>query len=335
MPATHRPTPEVRRFVGLSDQENVTHPDRALAELAGRQHGVVAWRQLARIGMTGTMGHDRVRRGLLVRLHRGVYAVGHRQLRREGWWMAAVLAAGEGAVLSHRDAAALHGMLRPGSHVRTEVTTTGRATTGATIRIYRTRSLEVEDVTTVDGIPATSLARTLVDLAGTVPKDRLRKAINEAERLDLLDARALERTLARTAGRRGSGHHKLRETLKQLATTGVDFTRSELEDRFLSLVVKPHGLPRPTMNGGVEGMEIDALWREHRVAVEVDGWGSHSTRRAFQEDRERDVRLQVAGYRVLRFTHRDVTTRPWWVAGAIGDVLASAGRATMSAPACP
>jgi uncharacterized protein DUF559/putative AbiEi antitoxin of type IV toxin-antitoxin system len=337
MPAIPRPTPEVRRFRVAERPENVTPPDRALAELAARQHGVVARRQLAAVSVTLSMLKSRVARGQLISLHRGVYAVGHRQLRREGWWMAAVLAAGEGAVLSHRDAAALHGILPPGSHVRTEVTTTGRASTSATIRIYRTHSLDVEDVTTIEGIPATSVARTLLDLAGTVPKDRLAKAMNEAERLQLLDVRALERALAKTAGRRGSGHRIVTEALRELATIGVTFTRSELERRFLSLVVKPYGLPRPAMNAPIAGMEVDALWREHRVAVEVDGW-AHRTRRAFQEDRERDVRLHVAGYRVLRFTYRDVTKRPWWVAGAIGELLHAAPsgkRATMSAPACP
>jgi hypothetical protein len=271
--------------------------------------------------MSGTRGRDRVRRGLLVRVHRGVYAVGHRQLRREGWWMAAVLAAGEGAALSHRDAAALHGILPPGSHQRTEVTTTGRAATTDRIRVCPTTVLDGEETTTRRGIPVTTVARTLVDLAHTVTKDRLAKALNEAERLHLLDANALERSLAKTAERHGRGYRATREALAELAETGVVFTRSELEERFLSLVVTPYGLPRPLTNASIEGMEFDAVWREQRVVVELDGWSSHHTRRAFQEDRERSNELTAKGYRVLRFTYADVSRRPERIAHRVARAL--------------
>jgi predicted transcriptional regulator of viral defense system len=339
MPASHRPaSEETGSRPPRGDQIRSPQADAVIGKLAARQHGVVARRQLLAVGVTRKAVEVRLKRGRLLLVHPGVYAVGHRQLRREGYWMAAVLGAGDGAALSHRDAAALHGMLRPGAHRGVDVTTTAEAGRRAGINVHGTTVLDAEDVTTVDGIPTTTVARTFVDLAGTVPKDRLRKAMNEAERRNLLDVRALERALAKTAGRRGSGHRALREALRELATMGVHLTRSELEDRFLSLVVEPYGLPRPAMNAPIAGMEVDAVWRRQRVAVELDGWGPHSTRRAFQEDRERDVRLHVTGYRVVRFTYADVTGRPAWVAQAIGELLApapSAARATMSAPACP
>lgn len=264
---------------------------------------------------------SRVASGHLVRLHRGVYAVGHRQLRREGWWTAAVLAAGPHAALSHRDAAALHDLLPPGRHVRTEVTTTGRAAGTDRIRVYGTTVLDAGEVTTVRGIPVTTVARTLVDLADTVPKDRLAKAMNEAERLRVLDVEALARSLARTARRRGDGHGKLRRALAAVAENGAHFTRSHLEDQFLSLVVKPHDLPRPTMNATIDGMEFDAVWRDKRVVVELDGWNAHRTRRAFQEDRDRSNDLTTKGYAVLRFTYADVTKRPERTAHRVAEAL--------------
>ncbi len=263
---------------------------------------------------------SRIASGQLIRLHRGVYAVGHRQLRREGWWLAAVLAAGPGALLSHRDAAALHRLLPPGDHRRVEVTTPRRASSSDDIKVHRTSTLDAEDVTSQNGIPTTSVARTLVDLASTAPRERLRKALNEAERLGILDLPALERALARTAGRHGPGHTTTREALAELQAADTTFTRSELEDRFLSLVVT-HGLPRPTMNATIAGMEIDAVWAQQRLAVELDGFAYHRTRTAFQHDRDRANDLTQAGYTVLRFTHADVTRRPSDVAAQLRQQL--------------
>jgi very-short-patch-repair endonuclease len=312
--------PDERRVSFPDRKENVAHPDWRLAALAERQYGVVARRQLVAIGIRDKMVLDRVRSGRLVRLHRGVYAVGHRQLRREGHWLAAVLAAGPSAVLSHRDAAALHTLLSPGSHRRVEVTTTGRARSSDRTRVYRTTILDAEDVTSHLGIAVTSVARTLVDLAGTVPPDRLRKAINEAERLSLFDAGALERTLTRTAGRRGSSHRAVQQALAEIRAHGIQLTRSELEDRFVSLVAR-HSLPPPTMNAVIAGMEIDAVWHEQPLAVELDGYDYHRTRRAFQQDRDRANDLTQAGYVVLRFTHADVAGRPRHVAARLARCL--------------
>jgi len=243
---------------------------------------------------------SRVASGQLLRLHRGVYAVGHARLRREGWWMAAVLAAGSGALLSHRDAAALHGLRPPGDHKRWEVTTTRRATSTQRVRVFRTAALDAEDIATVAGIPTTSVARTLVDLAAVVTPRELRKALAEAERRRL-DVKGIEDALERTRTRNGRGHAGLRHALEELRTIGAPITRSELEDRFLALL-DAHDLPRPATNASVEGMEVDACWPERRLIVELEGWGPHATRRAFQDDRTRANDLTAAAWTVLRFT---------------------------------
>jgi very-short-patch-repair endonuclease len=238
----------------------------------------------------------------------GVYAVGHRQLRREGHWLAAVLATGPRAVLSHRDAAALHD-LRPANHARIDVTTTADRTGGKAIRMHRTRVLDDQDVTTVQGIPVTTVAPTLADLAGVVPADHLASAIKEAERRNALDMKAVERVLARTKGRPGPGHRALREAIAEHVALGLSATRSPLEDAFLELV-RDANLPRPATNATIEGFEVDAVWRTQRIVVELDGWDSHRSRKAFQEDRERDALLTTRGWRVVRFTHHSVVRRP-------------------------
>ncbi len=289
--------------------------DQAIAALAARQWGVVSRGQLLDAGVPHATIGDRVSSGRLIPLHPGVYAVGHARLRREGRWLAAVLAVGSGAVLSHRDAAGLHG-LRPANHARIDVSTAGRAKSSAKIAVHRTRVLDAQDTTAVRGIPVTTIARTLVDLAGVVPLDHLAAAIKEAERRRLLDLRAVETAMARTRGRRGGGHRALREALKERRALQGTATDSPLEDAFLRLL-RTAGLPLPATNVGIEGFRIDAVWRAERLAVELDGWQDHHTRRAFERDRERDAVLTTAGWRVLRLTYRQVTARPDAVIGTL------------------
>ena len=263
--------------------------------------------QLLDAGLSVTEVRDRVRAGRLLPLHPGVYAVGHAKLRREGHWLAAVLAVGSGAVLSHRDAAGLHD-LRPSNHGRTDISTTGRARSSPKIHVHRTRVLDAEDVTTVSGIPVTTVARTLLDLAGLVARDHLAKAIKEAERQRTFDLRKVEAAMARTRGRRGRGHRALREAIAEHVALGLSASDSALEDAFLRLL-RDAGLPSPAINAYVEGFRIDAVWRASKVAVELDGWAWHRTRGAFERDRERDAALTAAGWRIVRFTHHQVTRR--------------------------
>jgi len=288
------------------DPQTDTH--RAIGRLAARQWGVVARRQLLAAGLSPTAIRDRVRSGHLLALHPGVYAVGHARLRREGYWLAAVLAVGPGAALSHRDAAGLHD-LRAANHARIDVSTAGHPRASAKIAIHRTRTLDAQDITTVRGIPVTTVARTLVDLAGTVPHDHLTKAIKEAERRSAFDLTQVEAALARTRGRRGPGHRALNEALAERRALEATFTRSPLEDAFLPLL-RDRGLPIPATNATIEAIQVDAVWHSQRIAVELDGWQDHGTRRAFERDRERDAILTAAGWRIVRFTYRQVTQGP-------------------------
>lgn len=282
--------------------------DRIIGALAARQWGVVARRQLLDARVTSAMIGERVRSGHLLPLHPGVYAVGHAKLRREGHWLAAVLAVGPGAALSHRDAAGLHD-LRAANHARIDVSTTGKARSSAKIAVHRTRVLDAQDITTINGIPVTTVARTLLDLAGVVPHDHLTRAIKEAERRGAFDLHALEAAMARTRGRRGPGHRATRQAIMERRALEATLTLSPLEDAFLPLV-RGAGLPLPSTNPTIEGFQVDAVWRAQRVAVELDGWQDHGTRRAFEEDRTRDATLTAAGWRVVRFTHRQVTQGP-------------------------
>jgi very-short-patch-repair endonuclease len=315
--------PDARRSIPVIRAETCSHRGTTVEQLAAAQHGVVARWQLAAAGVTHSTIENGIAKGRLLRLHRGVYAVGHAHLRREGHWLAAVLAVGPGAVLSHRDAAGLHD-LRPANHGKADVTTTRRGRQShPRIKVHHATELHPLDVTTGRGIPVTSVARTLVDLADVVPQDQLAKALAEADRRRTLDARAIAAALARTRTRNGKGHAALRATLKDHADHGPRLTRSELEDRFLSLVVRPHGLPRPRTNAPVHGHEVDALWAARRLIVELDGYAHHADKQAFQRDRTQANALTAKGFTVLRYTYEDVVHRPAHVAGELRSLLAA------------
>jgi hypothetical protein len=287
--------------------------DRIVAELAERQHGVVARRQLMTLGV-GRGGIDRrVRAGRLHRVHAGVFAVGHRHLSRHGRWLAAVLACGSGAMLSHRSAAALWGMLVTSGSRIDVVTPTRTRHNREGIALHRVRSLHEEDCATTEGIPVTSVSRTLIDIAPVVLPRQLRRAVDEAERLEFFDLTAVDRLIQRSHGHRGL--RSLRLVLRDFRGPPA-LTRSELERRFLALCSEA-GLPRPQVNVLVAGYEVDVVWPAWRLVVELDGYAFHRDRTAFEEDRERDAVLQLAGYRVLRITHRRLDELPDRVIDAI------------------
>jgi very-short-patch-repair endonuclease len=237
--------------------------------------------------------------------------------------MAAVLAGGEDAVLSHASAAAAWD-LRPVGAGRIHVTVpgwTGRAIR-AGIRVHRSVALELHETTNHRGIPITTPIRTLMDLAAILKGRPLEQALDRAEQLRLVDFAELSHNLEARPTRPGSP--SLQAMLSRY-TAGVTFTRSELEERLLALC-DDHGLPRPHVNIRIEGMEVDFAWRDARLVVEVDGYAYHRSPRAFEDDRARDVALAVAGWTVLRFTWAQVTGRPGWVAEAIRNRLASSRR---------
>lgn len=295
--------------------------DEVISRLAERQYGVVARRQLVARGVGNRAIGDRLARSLLVPLHRGVYAFGHRQLRIEGRWLAAVLAAGEGAVLSHRDAAALHGMRKRPDSQRVSVTSPASPRRIEGLWLFPRRPLIAEDVTTVDGIPVTAPARTLVDLAPLLTPGQLQATMGEADRRGLLDVATVERALRRAMGRHGQGHARLRDALDAHVNHGATLTRSALEECFLDMALAA-GLPRPLLNAPAAGVEVDALWPAERLVVELDGRAHHKERAAAAWDREKANRLQAAGYLVLRFLHGDVVHRPAYVIEAIEQALA-------------
>lgn len=303
--------------------------DEALARLADAQHGVVSRAQLDDLGLGRTAVADRVRRGRLVRLHRGVYAVGHRRLHRNGHWMAAVLAVGPCSALSHRDAAALHGLRRPHDG-RIDVTTMRDRESNSSVAVHRTAWLTANDVTTVAGIQVTTVARTLVDLAEVVSGGQLARALSEAERLMLVDVRDIVRVLGQTRGRRGPGHRRMRTALDDHAAQGVQMTRSDLERRFFDLVAGA-GLPAPTMNATVEGVEVDALWRSRRFVVEIDSWLYHRTRADFERDHDKRSALEAAGWRVISFSDRQVLEHPEQVLARLRRIITT-GRPDLSGP---
>jgi predicted transcriptional regulator of viral defense system len=286
----------------MRDMRTQDATDVRMARLAGAQHGVVSRAQLLVLGFSRDDVTRRVRAARLHRVHRGVYAVGHRVLTLEGRWMAAVLAAGEDAALSHATAAAAWQMRPVGSgaiHV-TIPAATGRLQRPG-LRIHRSVTLTTDDVTTYRGIPVTDPHRTLVDLARTLERRPLEQALNRAERI--VDFERLRR----------SAPPALQAVLESYTTAQ---TRSELEERFLRLC-DDHGIPRPEVNARVEGIEVDFVWRAARFVVEVDGYAFHRSPSAFAADRERDVHLQTRGWRVARFTYDHVTHRTGWVADAV------------------
>ena len=259
----------------------------------------------------------RVADGRLRVIHRGVYAIG--PLTRRGAWLAAVLACGEAAVLSHRDAAMLWDLRRTD---RTAIDVTVIATSRRSRRrltIHSAAEIHPDDRAEVDGIPVTSVARTLLDLAEVVPAEHLRRAYEAAERHGLLDMHAVHELIARSNGRRGLS--ALRALFDYDPAIAVE-SKSDLESRFLDLV-RDAGLPLPQLNVLVEGFLVDAYWPQARLVVELQSWEHHGHRQAFERDHERLAHLQVAGYAVLPLTYRQLRHQADWVIRSIAGLLAA------------
>jgi very-short-patch-repair endonuclease/predicted transcriptional regulator of viral defense system len=294
----------------------------ALARLAMGQHGVVAAAQLRHLGLSENAVGKWARKGRLHRVHRGVYAVGHGRVTREGRWMAAVLAYGPKAVLSHRSAGALWG-LRSDNRARTDVSVPSRsARSRPGIDVHGSVTLAPEDCTREEGIPCTTVARTLLDLGEVLDHRGLERAIEQAEVLRVFDLRAVEDVLERANGRRGAA--VLRAVLAGLEEPAL--TDTALEERFLMLC-RAATLPSPEVNVWLDidelpAVKADFLWRAERLVIETDGWESHGTRQAFERDRRRDERLKLAGYELLRFTWRRIIADPSGVMRTVVELLA-------------
>jgi Protein of unknown function (DUF559) len=234
--------------------------------------------------------------------------------------MAAILAAGHGAVLSHRSAAALWCIRDTAGRIDVTCPRSWRPRAGIASHHV---ALAIDEITCRRGIPVTTPPRTLLDLAAVLAPAQLERAIDEAEVLRLTDALSLADLVARHPGRQGV--RALRRIL-DAGRIGAALTRSELEARFLAFLDR-RGLRRPLVNASVETasgwLEVDCLWRRERVIVELDGYATHGTRAAFERDRARDRALQAAGFRVIRVTWRQLHEQPEVVAVELQALLSS------------
>jgi hypothetical protein len=283
-----------------------------LGRLAQRQWGVVTRAQLIEVGLRDRGIAEWVRVGRLRRLYQGVYAVGHDRLMREGRWLAAVMACGPGAALSHRDAAVLWDLRQSNSAYIDVIVPSQSGRKRAGLRIHRSSRLRRAEVTVRHGIPVTTVARTLLDLADVLERQALKRVINEAEYLNRLDMAALNAVVSANPGRRSA------ELIGAVGGAGHR-TRSQLEDRFLALLER-HGVEEPESGVWIEGYEADFLWRRAGLVVELDGLAAHRTTAAMKGDRRRDRILWRAGFRTMRLTEDDLDEPE-----AILDDLAHAG----------
>jgi very-short-patch-repair endonuclease len=283
-----------------------------LGRLAQRQWGVVTRAQLIEVGLRDRGIAEWVRAGRLRRLYQGVYAVGHDRLMRQGRWLAAVMACGPGAALSHRDAAVLWDLRQSNSAYIDVIvpSQSGRKREG--LRIHRSSRLRPEEVTVRHGIPVTTVARTLLDLADVLDRQALKRTITEAEYLNLFDLAAINAVVQNNPGRRGA-------TLIEAAGGRLHRTRSKLERRFLGLLER-HRVEAPETGVWIEGYETDFVWTRAGLVVELDGFAAHRTRAKFDADRLRDRRLWRAGLRTMRLTSEALDDEE-----AVLDDLAHAG----------
>jgi very-short-patch-repair endonuclease len=294
--------------------------DLQIEALATRQDGVVLRQQLLALGLGRKAIAYRVRIGRLLVEYDGVYAVGHRALTRAGRWRTAVAACGPTAVLSHWNAAALWDLLPPRGRLIHVIrpSTSGRDPDPARIRLHRVGTFRAWEGTITEGIQTTTVARTLLDLSPRLRPRAMEDVIARANRLALFDLLGVRRCLREHP--RQPGAPALRRLLDALEGIGAADLRSALEVKLLQLC-DDHDLPVPHANVRIAGLLVDFHWPGTNLIVETDGYAYHSTRAAFERDRERDQRLTLAGYTVVRFTYNQVTQTPEAVAHRIRRLL--------------
>ena len=285
----------------------MTNRDGRLARLAAGRHRIASIRALRALGFSAAAVSRRVSEGLLTQLYLGVYLVGPPPPTERGRWLAAVIAMGEDAVLSHRSAAKLHG-LAASAPVNPDVTVPrGGVRRRKGITVHTTRAFHQDGLTVIDGIPTTSVERTLLDLAEVVTPHQLQRAYEQAEKLRILDHRKLRELCARSTGRRGLKH--LLPLLDYDPTPATE-AWSELERLFHDLV-RRNDLPPYQRNVIVDGdpSPVDAYWPEARLVIELQSYEFHSGRWEFERDHAKRARLMAAGHTVLPLTHRQVTVQ--------------------------
>ena len=271
--------------------------DESIGRVAGRQRGYVTRAQLLELGLGPEAIRSRIKQRRLILIHRGVYALGHAPEAPRDRAYAVVLACAPDGVLSHGSAASLWGIYDRWWTPFEVIVETARRRPG--IRVRRA-TLAKEDVRRHLGIRVTSPARTVFDIAPRLTDKALTRAVNELRIKRLLKLEQLAELATRLPRHRGASR------VKPLVENSRGPTRSELEDAFVAFTER-FGLPRPEMNARVAGYEVDALFREQRVIVELDGYEFHGTRQAFEKDRERDATTLAAGYRTVRITWERLT----------------------------
>jgi very-short-patch-repair endonuclease len=285
-----------------------------LWEIARRQHGVVARRQLIELGYGAKAIEHRIAKGRLHPTWRGVYAIGRPALTQKGRWMAAVLSCGERAFLSHESAAALW-RIRRSKDRRIDISVLADSVRRRPdIALHRRSSLERADITHCDAIPVTTPICTLIDLAIVLDPSALEAAINEADKCDLTDPEELRSTLDVMKPRPG-----VRVLRKLLDASTFRLTDSELERLFLRTARKA-GLPPPNTGCWINGFKVDFYWPDLRLVVETDGLRYHRTSAQQARDRHRDQVHIAAGDTPLRFTHGQIRYKPGNVEATLRDV---------------
>lgn len=294
----------------MSDARDKERSRRAW-ELARRQHGVVARRQLLALGFNAREIEHRVARGRLHFVMRGVYAVGWPRLTPKRHWMAAVLACGEGALLSHRSAAALWEIgVEKGHKIDVSVRRRTRLRRPG-IRVRSRSGLRRDDIARRAGIPVTGIVRTLVDIAVELNSMAIERAVNDADKLELVDPETLRATLEEYEGEMG-----VRSLRRILDARTFRLSDSELEILFRPIAEEAE-LPLPLTKQMVNGFEVDFYWPELGLVIETDGLRYHRTPAAQARDARRDRAHTLAGMTPLRFTHYEVKYEPANVARAL------------------
>lgn len=289
--------------------------ESVVQRIAAGQHGVVTRSQLLSADISEFVIEHRIERGRLMRVHRGVYRVVP-QLSPWGRWMAACLACGPGTVVSHGTAAALWDLLPGPPQKSVDVTVIGRRCRHPGIRAHRTSTLGPGETTRRAGVPVTTVARTVLDLAARGPTRTAERSLARA-----LDQGLTSRTAVAALTERYPGRVGVRRVRTLLADGTPCLTRSEAEERFLALV-RSARLDPPTTNTQVGGFEVDFYWRNERLAVEIDGLAFHGSAPAFERDRWRDQVLAARGVAVVRVTWRQLVEEPTAVAVRIAQALA-------------
>jgi very-short-patch-repair endonuclease len=283
--------------------------DVAVAELARRQHGIVERGQLIALGFEPGAIKRRIQAGRLHVIHRGVYAVGHMAITRQGRWMAAVLASGHGAVLSHQSAAGLWGIWGSGAG-ETHVTVPRKTRSQRSIRRHFS-VLPDDERMVLAGIPTTSAARAVLDLAAQKGEAAAESALREMEYHGIYGPVSLPALIERYP--RHKGTPIVRVCLERLADDPGGRIRSDLEEAFLPFL-DANQISRPRLNAWItiddDRFQVDCLWPDAKLIGELDGFNAHGTKRAFRKDRRRDRRLGARGYHVVRITEDQLLTEP-------------------------